>query len=65
VAALLTQWAEEAGTSRIIMTLNIADMPEQMVRDNMTRFATEVIPLVRANASITVTAQAGVGAEAL
>jgi alkanesulfonate monooxygenase SsuD/methylene tetrahydromethanopterin reductase-like flavin-dependent oxidoreductase (luciferase family) len=65
VAALLTQWAEEAGTSRIIMTLNIADMPEQMVRDNMTRFATEVIPLVRANASISVTEQAGVGAEAL
>jgi alkanesulfonate monooxygenase SsuD/methylene tetrahydromethanopterin reductase-like flavin-dependent oxidoreductase (luciferase family) len=65
VAALLTQWAQEAGTSRIIMTLNIADMPEQMVRDNMTRFATEVIPLVRGNASISVTEQAGAGAEAL
>lgn len=51
VAALLTEWAEEAGTSRIIMTLNIADMPEWMVNKNMTLFANEVMPRVRAHAT--------------
>lgn len=52
VADTLSDWAEEAQTSRIIVTLTIADMPEEKAVKNMTKFATEVIPRIRARAGV-------------
>jgi alkanesulfonate monooxygenase SsuD/methylene tetrahydromethanopterin reductase-like flavin-dependent oxidoreductase (luciferase family) len=48
VADILVHWAEEAGCSRINVVLEHADMPEWMTVKNMTKFANEVIPRVRA-----------------
>jgi alkanesulfonate monooxygenase SsuD/methylene tetrahydromethanopterin reductase-like flavin-dependent oxidoreductase (luciferase family) len=52
VADTIAHWAEEAQTSRIIVTLTIADMPEDVAAANTTKFATEVIPRVRARAGV-------------
>jgi hypothetical protein len=51
VANLIAGWAEEAGTSRILVTLQHGDMPEWKAVKNMTLFAEEVIPRIRARAS--------------
>jgi alkanesulfonate monooxygenase SsuD/methylene tetrahydromethanopterin reductase-like flavin-dependent oxidoreductase (luciferase family) len=51
VADLLSHWAEDAGTSRLLVTLSIGDMPEWKAVKNMTLFAQEVIPRIRARAS--------------
>jgi alkanesulfonate monooxygenase SsuD/methylene tetrahydromethanopterin reductase-like flavin-dependent oxidoreductase (luciferase family) len=51
VASLISHWAEEAQTSRILLTLQHGDMPEWKAVKNMTMFANEVIPRVRARAS--------------
>ena len=51
VADLLAHWAEDAQTSRVIVTLSIGDMPEWKAVKNMTLFAQEVIPRIRARAS--------------
>jgi alkanesulfonate monooxygenase SsuD/methylene tetrahydromethanopterin reductase-like flavin-dependent oxidoreductase (luciferase family) len=51
VADLLSHWAEEAGTSRLLVTLSIGDMPEWKAVKNMTLFAEEVIPRIRARGS--------------
>jgi len=50
VAETIAGWAVEAQTSRVIVTLTIADMPEEVAVANTTRFATEVIPRIRARA---------------
>jgi alkanesulfonate monooxygenase SsuD/methylene tetrahydromethanopterin reductase-like flavin-dependent oxidoreductase (luciferase family) len=52
VADLIAGWAQEAGTSRILVTLQHGDMPEWKAVKNMTRFAEEVIPRIRARASM-------------
>jgi alkanesulfonate monooxygenase SsuD/methylene tetrahydromethanopterin reductase-like flavin-dependent oxidoreductase (luciferase family) len=51
VADLIAHWAEEAGCSRINVVLEHGDMPEWKTVKNMTLFASEVIPRVRAKAS--------------
>jgi alkanesulfonate monooxygenase SsuD/methylene tetrahydromethanopterin reductase-like flavin-dependent oxidoreductase (luciferase family) len=51
VAHLLSHWAEEAGTTRLLVTLQLGDMPEWKTVKNMTLFAQEVIPRIRARAS--------------
>jgi alkanesulfonate monooxygenase SsuD/methylene tetrahydromethanopterin reductase-like flavin-dependent oxidoreductase (luciferase family) len=51
VADLLAHWAEDAQTSRVIVTLSIGDMPEWKAVKNMTLFAQEVIPRIRARGS--------------
>jgi len=48
VADTIAQWAEEADCSRINVVLEHADMPEWMTVKNMTLFANEVIPRIRA-----------------
>lgn len=51
VANLIAGWAEEAGSSRILVTLQHGDMPEWKVVKSMKLFAQEVMPRVRAKAS--------------
>jgi alkanesulfonate monooxygenase SsuD/methylene tetrahydromethanopterin reductase-like flavin-dependent oxidoreductase (luciferase family) len=48
VADTIAHWAEEANCSRINVVLEHADMPEWMTVKNMTLFANEVIPRIRA-----------------
>src|SRR5581483_8835304 len=48
VADTIAAWAEEANCSRINVVLEHADMPEWMTVKNMTLFANEVIPRIRA-----------------
>ncbi len=48
VADTLAAWCEEAGCSRINVVLEHANMPEWMTVKNMTLFANEVIPRLRA-----------------
>jgi alkanesulfonate monooxygenase SsuD/methylene tetrahydromethanopterin reductase-like flavin-dependent oxidoreductase (luciferase family) len=48
VADLMSHWAEEAGTNRLLVTLSIGDMPEWKAVKNMTLFAEEVMPRIRA-----------------
>jgi alkanesulfonate monooxygenase SsuD/methylene tetrahydromethanopterin reductase-like flavin-dependent oxidoreductase (luciferase family) len=48
VADTIAAWAEEADCSRINVVLEHADMPEWMTVKNMTLFANEVIPRIRA-----------------
>jgi alkanesulfonate monooxygenase SsuD/methylene tetrahydromethanopterin reductase-like flavin-dependent oxidoreductase (luciferase family) len=48
VADTIAQWAEEAGCSRINVVLEHSDMPEWMTVKNMSLFANEVIPRIRA-----------------
>lgn len=52
VADQIAFWMEEAGCSRINVVLELGDMPEWKTQRNMQRFATEVIPLIRAKGSI-------------
>jgi alkanesulfonate monooxygenase SsuD/methylene tetrahydromethanopterin reductase-like flavin-dependent oxidoreductase (luciferase family) len=52
VADTIAHWAEEAGSSRILLTLQHGDMPEWKTVKNMTLFAEEVIPRIRARASV-------------
>jgi alkanesulfonate monooxygenase SsuD/methylene tetrahydromethanopterin reductase-like flavin-dependent oxidoreductase (luciferase family) len=64
VADLLSNWAEDAGTSRLLVTLSIGDMPEWKAVKNMTLFAEEVMPRIRARGSRPTPAEAlaaGVG----
>jgi alkanesulfonate monooxygenase SsuD/methylene tetrahydromethanopterin reductase-like flavin-dependent oxidoreductase (luciferase family) len=51
VADIISKWAEDAGTNRILVTLQHGDMPEWKAVKNMTLFAKEVIPRVRARAT--------------
>ena len=55
VADALGRWIEEAGSSRVNLNLTIGDMPNWKVVQNTTRFAEEVLPLLRSPAT-----QAGV-----
>jgi alkanesulfonate monooxygenase SsuD/methylene tetrahydromethanopterin reductase-like flavin-dependent oxidoreductase (luciferase family) len=48
VANTISQWAEEAGCARINVVLEHGDMPEWKTVKNMTLFANEVIPRIRA-----------------
>jgi alkanesulfonate monooxygenase SsuD/methylene tetrahydromethanopterin reductase-like flavin-dependent oxidoreductase (luciferase family) len=52
VADTLAHWAQEAGSSRILLQLTIADMPEEKAVKNMTLFAREVIPRIRAKTGV-------------
>ena len=52
VADTLAHWAQEAGSSRVLLQLTIADMPEEQAVKNMTLFAKEVIPRIRAKAGV-------------
>ena len=62
VADTLSQWAQEAQCSRMLMVLQHGDMPEWKAVKNMHMFAKEVIPRVRARATsgAAATALAGV-----
>jgi alkanesulfonate monooxygenase SsuD/methylene tetrahydromethanopterin reductase-like flavin-dependent oxidoreductase (luciferase family) len=51
VADTIAAWAQEAGSSRILLTLQHGDMPEWKAVKNMTLFAEEVIPRIRARAT--------------
>jgi alkanesulfonate monooxygenase SsuD/methylene tetrahydromethanopterin reductase-like flavin-dependent oxidoreductase (luciferase family) len=51
VADLISHWAEEAGTSRILVTLQHGNMPEWKAVKNMTKFANEVMPRIKARAT--------------
>ena len=48
VADTLVDWAREAGSSRIMLNMTHANMPEPMTTKNLTLFANEVIPRIRA-----------------
>jgi alkanesulfonate monooxygenase SsuD/methylene tetrahydromethanopterin reductase-like flavin-dependent oxidoreductase (luciferase family) len=48
VADMILHWAEEAQCTRINLLMQHADMPEWMVVKNLTKFANEVIPRIRA-----------------
>ena len=48
VADTITQWCEEAGVGRVNVVLEHGDMPEWKTVKNMTMFANEVIPRLRA-----------------
>ena len=48
VADTIAHWAEEAGCARINVVLEHGDMPEWKTVKNMTMFANEVIPRIRA-----------------
>jgi alkanesulfonate monooxygenase SsuD/methylene tetrahydromethanopterin reductase-like flavin-dependent oxidoreductase (luciferase family) len=52
VADTLSHWAQEAQCSRMLMVLQHGDMPEWKAVKNMHMFAKEVIPRVRARASV-------------
>jgi alkanesulfonate monooxygenase SsuD/methylene tetrahydromethanopterin reductase-like flavin-dependent oxidoreductase (luciferase family) len=51
VADTIARWAEDAGCGRINVVLEHANMPEWMTVKNMTLFANEVIPRIRAKGS--------------
>lgn len=48
VAQTIEQWCEEAGCSRVNVVCELGDMPEWKTVKNMTKFAGEVIPRLRA-----------------
>jgi alkanesulfonate monooxygenase SsuD/methylene tetrahydromethanopterin reductase-like flavin-dependent oxidoreductase (luciferase family) len=54
VADLLAKWAQDAGTSRLVLTFTLADMSEEEAMRNMTLFAEEVVPRLRARATAAV-----------
>jgi alkanesulfonate monooxygenase SsuD/methylene tetrahydromethanopterin reductase-like flavin-dependent oxidoreductase (luciferase family) len=59
VADTIAHWAEEAGSSHMNVVLAHADMPEWQIVKNLTMFANDVIPRIRAKASnVTVTTDA-------
>lgn len=47
VAAKLVRWAQEAGSSKLILHLHVGDMPHWKAVKNLTLFAEEVIPRAR------------------
>jgi alkanesulfonate monooxygenase SsuD/methylene tetrahydromethanopterin reductase-like flavin-dependent oxidoreductase (luciferase family) len=51
VADTIAHWAEEAGCGRINVVCESGDMPEWKTVKNMTLFANEVIPRIRAKAA--------------
>ena len=57
VAETMVQWAEEAGCGRINVVLELGDMPEWKTVKNMTMFANEVIPRIRARGTTAVEAE--------
>jgi alkanesulfonate monooxygenase SsuD/methylene tetrahydromethanopterin reductase-like flavin-dependent oxidoreductase (luciferase family) len=58
VADTIVQWAEDAGCSRLNIVLEHANMHEWMTIKNMTMFANEVIPRIRAKGDGAVTVNA-------
>ena len=48
VAETIVSWCEEAGSGRVNVVLENGDMPEWKIAKNMTLFADEVIPRIRA-----------------
>ena len=52
VAELLAQWSEEIDSSRLILHLHLGDMPHWKVVKNLTLFAEEVIPRLRAKTAV-------------
>jgi alkanesulfonate monooxygenase SsuD/methylene tetrahydromethanopterin reductase-like flavin-dependent oxidoreductase (luciferase family) len=52
VADLILHWAEEAQCTRVNLLMQHADMPEWMVAKNLTLFANEVIPRIRAKGAL-------------
>lgn len=51
VADTIIRWAEDAQSSRILVALQHGDMPEWQAVKNMTMFAEQVIPRVKARAT--------------
>ena len=49
------QWCEEAGCGRVNVVCELGDMPEWKTVKNMTKFADEVIPKLRASGAAVVT----------
>ena len=60
VADTIRQWCDEAGCARVNVVCELGDMPEWKTVKNMTKFATEVIPKLRAGGA---TVAAGDGRE--
>jgi alkanesulfonate monooxygenase SsuD/methylene tetrahydromethanopterin reductase-like flavin-dependent oxidoreductase (luciferase family) len=54
VADTITHWCEEAGAARVNVVCELGDMPEWKTVKNMTKFATEVIPKIRAKGTVAV-----------
>jgi hypothetical protein len=48
VADTIVSWCEEAGCGRVNVVCELGDMPEWKTVKNMTKFAQEVIPRIRA-----------------
>ncbi len=57
VADLIARWIEEVDCRRVNIVLEHADMPEWMTVKNMTLFAREVIPRIRAKGGAAVTVE--------
>ena len=53
VAQTVSAWAREARSSRIVLNMTHANMPEELTVKNLTLFANEVIPRIRARANAT------------
>jgi alkanesulfonate monooxygenase SsuD/methylene tetrahydromethanopterin reductase-like flavin-dependent oxidoreductase (luciferase family) len=52
VAETIAHWAREAGSSRIMLNMTHANMPEEMTVKNLTLFASEVIPRIRTRTAV-------------
>jgi alkanesulfonate monooxygenase SsuD/methylene tetrahydromethanopterin reductase-like flavin-dependent oxidoreductase (luciferase family) len=52
VAETIAHWAREAGSSRIMLNMTHANMPEEMTVKNLTLFANEVIPRIRTRTAV-------------
>ena len=48
VAESVAKWCEDAGSARVLLSLHLGDMPHWKVVKNMTLFAEEVMPKLRA-----------------
>jgi hypothetical protein len=48
VADTIVRWCEEAGCARVNVVCELGDMPEWKTVKNVTKFAQEVIPKIRA-----------------
>ena len=44
---ILAHWLEEAGSNKVIVNLQLADMPHWKTVKNLTLFAEEVLPRLR------------------
>jgi alkanesulfonate monooxygenase SsuD/methylene tetrahydromethanopterin reductase-like flavin-dependent oxidoreductase (luciferase family) len=63
VADTIAHWCEEAGCSRVNVVCELGDMPEWKTVKNMTKFANEVMPRLRAKGTAAAVEElAGVGA---